>query len=351
MNKKLVLLVPAALAVVGLMSSCKTPVVKVAHGFDAAYAVKAATARAPQMVQTDVTYVGVILEDDKIVDLKVDVMQVKATGLSETATQLVASSVFTDTTDTKTKWDLLTAYNMKASSPISKEWYEQAYALEQYAVGKDVNALITELKGDPDELTTGVTITTSGFGKALEAALLENNFKTINVKPNKLANLELGIGMSSLHEAKRTNVNLTTAVFDGDTVVSAELDVIQIPYAITTVTGDTPSYTVAVDTTKAQVDTTKSIIKSKVTLQAAYGMVGQSGISKEYFEQAAALEAYVSGKTLATAFATSALNMEGTHAPTLTDGATIGVTIGIGDFIEMFDEAEAIAGDRVLPTV
>jgi hypothetical protein len=358
MNKGLKLIFPAALALVGLAAcgSSEAPAtvtLKAAHGYYASYAVKAASSRAPQLVQTDITYVGVLLEDDgTILDLKVDVMQTKATGVDATNTELLAASLFTDTEDTKTKWDLLGAYGMKTASPISKEWYEQAYALEQYATGKDVTTLIADLQGVGEEevFQADITMHVDAFGNALEVALLENNFREFDVLESEVADLKLGIGMSSSQDAKRTNINIGTAVFNDATVVAAEIDVIQVPYTIAAV-GDPVVYEVGIDATRAQVDTTNGIIKSKVTLEDAYGMAGASPIGVEYYVQAQSLETYLIGKTFAVAFAESALEDDPSHGSVLADGATIGVTVGIGDYIAIWEEAATISEGRVLPTV
>lgn len=359
MNKGLKLIFPAALALVGL-AACgsstsqepATVTLKAAHGYHASYAVKAATARAPQLVQTDITYVGVLFQaDGTILDLKVDVMQTKATGVDATTTQLLPASVFTDSTDTKTKWDLLGAYNMKPSSPIGKEWYEQAYALEQYAIGKKVATLTTDLLAvSEDPFQADITMHVDGFGKALEVAVLENNFREFTVLESEVSSLKLGIGMSSSQEARRTNVNFGTAVLKGSDVVAAEIDVLQVPYTVTAV-GEPAVYEVGIDATRAQVDTANSLIKSKVTLKDAYNMAAASPISKEYYLQAAALEQYVIGKTLATAFAASALANDPSHGTILADGATVGVTIGIQALIDVWTEAAAVSAGRVLPTV
>jgi len=365
MNKGLKLIFPAALALVGLAacgssslpaSTSETPAtmtLKAAHGYHATYAVKAAARGNPQLVQTDVTYVGVLLEDDgTIVDLKVDVMQTKAYGVDATNTALLATSVFTDTEDTKTKWDLLGAYGMKVASPISAEWYEQAYALEQYAAGKNVTTLIADLKGVGEEevFQADITMHVDAFGEALEVALLENNFREFDVLESEVADLKLGIGMSSSQDAKRTNVNFGTLVLDGETVVAAEMDVLQVPYTITAV-GDPVVYEVGVDATRAQVDTENGIIKSKVTLEDAYNMAAASPIGVEYYLQAQTLEEYLVGKTLDVAFAASAIEDDPSHGTVLADGATIGVTVGIADYIAIWEEAALISEGRVLPTV
>jgi|GEM_PF-2371654 len=371
MKSGLKLFMPAALALVGLMASCtssipasstpsttstvsttsetptSTPVsttsetpapvtLKVAHGYHAPYASKTSNT----ILQTDVSYVGIVLnEEDVIVDLKIDVMQVKATPSNATTTVLT-SAVFPDTTDVKTKWDLLEAYNMNGSLG---EWYEQAKALEEYAVGKGLDAFKAELLANEGGFDASVSITVDAFGRALELIDTENFYSEIEVPAADVENVELGIGMSSSQEAKRTNVNMTTALFLEDTILAAEVDVIQIPYAITEVAGDPVTYTIAADTTRAQVDATNIKILSKVSIGEAYNMNGAAG---EYFEQVEHLETYLVGKTLAAAFAESALTVDPTHGLVFTDGSTIGVTIGIEDLRDVLIETAAAAGPR-----
>lgn len=372
MNKGLKFFAPAAAAIVGLMASCGSSVVasssiettsttstttsettsvapematiKAAHGYYAPYAIKAATARAPQLVQTDVDYVGVLLEDDgTILDLKIDVMQVKATGVDATTTT-INGTVFPDTTDFKTKWDLLEDYNMNGEAG---EWYEQALKIEQYAVGKNIETLISELNGTTT-FGADVSITVDGFAEALVVASEENNYREFEVEASDVENLKLGIGMSSSHEAKRTNINIASVVFNGEEVLDAQIDVLQVPYTITAV-GDPVVYEVGIDTTKAQVSGEDGIIMSKVTIQDLYGMGAISEVG-EFYEQADSFELYVIGKTLDVAFAASALET-GTHGLAFIDGAAIGVTIGVSDLIAVTEEAELISAGRVLPTV
>ncbi|MFA5236067.1 MAG: hypothetical protein WC399_04435 [Bacilli bacterium] len=346
MNKGLKFFAPAAAVIVGLLASCGSSVptsegpatvtLKAAHGYVASYVAKAATTTprvAPQQVQTDVDYVGVLMDEDgTIIDLKLDVMQIKVTGADANTTTLL-SSVFTDTTDIKSKWDLLEAYNMNGAKG---EWYEQALALEQYAIGKNIETLTDELLAGEGDFSADVSITVDAFGEALEVALLENNFHTFEIDESEVAGLKLGIGMSSSHAAKQTNVNLATAVFNGKTIVSAEADCLQIPYTLTEVTGETTTFDVGINTTKAQVDEVNSQILSKVTILEDYGMDGAAG---EYFEQIADLETYLIGKTLVAAFEASILT-NGEHGLVFTDGATVGVTIGLNDYIALFDEVE-----------
>lgn len=364
MKSGLKLLLPAALALVGLMASCTsspadsststtsttsttseapaTTTLKVGYGYYAFYASKSSGT----VLQTDVSYVGIVLdEDDTIVDFKIDVMQVKASATNATTTALT-STVFPDTTDVKTKWDLLEDYNMNGAAG---EWYEQAKDVEEYAVGKDLTTFKTELLAGISGVglpTAGVSIKVSDFGTALGMIVNKDFYSEIEVAEADVANVKLGIGLTSVHEAKRTNVNMGTALFLNDVVLAAEVDSLQIPYAITEVAGEPITYTIAADATKLQVDHVKTIVMSKVYIGEVYGMNAPAG---EYYEQAESFEAYVTGKTLANAFSASATTM-GDHGLVFVEGATIGVTIGIEDLVAVLEEAETVSGPRVIPS-
>ncbi|MFV0343461.1 MAG: hypothetical protein ACK5JH_11345, partial [Anaerocolumna sp.] len=80
-------------------------------------------------------------------------------------------------------------------------------------------------------------------------------------------------------------------------------------------------------------------LKTKQELGADYGMVGNSSIGKEWFEQANALAAYVAGKTIDEVKGI-ALTEEGTPADA--DLAS-SVTVHIGDYTNVIDKAVANA--------
>ncbi|MEG1774641.1 MAG: hypothetical protein RR320_07295, partial [Oscillospiraceae bacterium] len=78
-----------------------------------------------------------------------------------------------------------------------------------------------------------------------------------------------------------------------------------------------------------------AVTKTKNELGASYGMKGASGIGKEWNEQAAAYAAYATGKTVEQ-LKGIAVNDHG--SPTTKDLAA-SVTIGIGEFNEIFEKA------------
>ena len=76
---------------------------------------------------------------------------------------------------------------------------------------------------------------------------------------------------------------------------------------------------------------------SKNELGDAYGMKKASSIGKEWYEQAAAFSAYVTGKTVSEV---SGIAVDDHESPTDADLAA-SVTIGIGEFQTLIEKAAA----------
>lgn len=80
------------------------------------------------------------------------------------------------TTAPQTKDELKEAYGMKQASGIGKEWYEQANAFAQYAVGKTVDELkgiAVNEEGGPTiaDLTSSVTVDIKNFVTSIDKAV------------------------------------------------------------------------------------------------------------------------------------------------------------------------------------
>ena len=108
--------------------------------------------------------------EDRIMDCTIDVVEhvipVSNTGAIGAQAQ----------TEYRTKRELGDAYGMGNVSGIGKEWYEQADAFEQYAVGKtidEINRIHTDEAGyvQDEELSTSVTISISNFQAAIAKAV------------------------------------------------------------------------------------------------------------------------------------------------------------------------------------
>lgn len=111
-------------------------------------------------LQYDSDYAVLTLDaDGKITSCLIDASQAKCTMADGAFT--VAEGNFAS------KKELKEDYNMKGASPIGKEWYEQAAALEKFAVGKtpdELKAAVGE-NGYPTDadLSAGCTILVSGI--------------------------------------------------------------------------------------------------------------------------------------------------------------------------------------------
>lgn len=117
---------------------------------------------APQVV-----FVTVTIEKGKVVAYNIDTRQgTRTVGGTEEA------PTYTFSFNAQTKKELGDAYGMKAASPIGKEWYEQAAAIEAFWLENGVDAMTVNADGDIDNVT-GATITdnySSVAKKALENA-------------------------------------------------------------------------------------------------------------------------------------------------------------------------------------
>lgn len=109
-------------------------------------------------------------EDDRIVGCTLDMIQhvipVSATGEISTPAQ----------TEFLTKKEIGDDYGMKKASEIGKEWYEQAQAFEQYAIGKtteEINGIDTDDHGyiQNDGLSSSVSISITDFQAAITKAV------------------------------------------------------------------------------------------------------------------------------------------------------------------------------------
>lgn len=144
-------------------------------GSAASYADNAATDTAGAYVQTDLDVAAVLFDEDgKVIDVNLDVMQVKAVSTAAEVTTL-STKLFIDEAegDIASKWELGALYAMSGASPISKEWYEQADAFAAYVVGKTAEEIadpetLVDFHGGKaleDGATVGTTMTIDAFLK------------------------------------------------------------------------------------------------------------------------------------------------------------------------------------------
>lgn len=301
--------------------------------------------------QTDVDLVAALFDKNgKVLDIKIDSLQVKVAS-TEADVVTLASDGYNDEakTDIKSKHELKEDYRMKDTSASigaiegGAEWYEQAISFENWAVGKtlqEINAAVE--KGSlVDGASIGTTIHVNMYTGALEKAYAAK----FEVKAS--AKAKVGVGMFTTHVSKanghsgvQTDITVNGLVLDGGKVAGSKFDVYQVPYTVAEVEGE---FNVAVDTTKGQVNGTDSTVTSKETLKYDYDMkdtsaaIGKIEGGAEWFEQAASFQAWALGKTPAEI---AALEVKG-GSPV--NGAEIGVTMTVTDFLTVYAEAAALA--------
>lgn len=215
----------------------------------------------------------------------------------------VAQSTPSGTQKTQTKEELETAYGMTGASAIGKEWFEQAKAFEEWAIGKTPDEVAavktTEVNGhmvakDEADLYAGCTMQITDF----QAAVTKAAKNAVEVEAEEIV---LGRTMSNSDTQLNTDLVLLAKDADGK-VVYAKWDVAQISEGVTD--------------TKSERGT-------------AYGMQGASVIGKEWFEQAKAFEEWCVGKTVDEILAMETMDYHGGKAPNTGTDLAAGLTITV----------------------
>ena len=235
-----------------------------------------------------------------------------------------------------TKNELGDNYGMKAYGGATYEWYEQAAALAEFAIGKTVEefrsgAVNESGKANDADLATTATIYLGGYVAAIEKAVA--NAQNLGAQ----AGDELKVAvLSSLADSKsadaenagnaQLNVDVAVLNMNGDVITACALDSVQAK--------------VAFDATGVITSDVTAAVQTKNELGEAYGMKAWAGATYEWNEQAANFSAYVTGKTAAEV-AGIAID-EGTK-PTDADLST-SVTIAIGGFQALIAKAAQTLG-------
>ena len=195
----------------------------------------------------------------------------------------------------QTKNELKEAYGMKKASGIGLEWYQQAENYAQYALGKtpaELSGLAVNDHGSPTdaELAASVTIGIGDFNAILQkaaenagaASLSEGGLMTGLAVINSVGSSKDAGDEDGLAQA---DSNVVAVLVDADgRIVDCKIDGVQakIPFS------KEGKLLVGTDT----------MFRTKQELKEDYGMKKASGIGREWNEQADALAAYVTGKTL-----------------------------------------------------
>ena len=252
--------------------------------------------------------------------------------------------------ENKTKKELGDDYNMRGASSIGKEWYEQIAALEDWMKGKTV-AEIKALKvkqrdeahpavPDDPELSSLVTITVQDYIAAVEKAYQN----AVDVKDA----VKLGLGQNiSIAKSRGYSVDEET---NTETLPMAQVDTVIAATAfdakgkVAGVIIDTAQTRVNFDAEGKVTSDKSAAIRSKKELGDDYNMRGASSIDKEWYEQIAALENWMKGKTVAEIKALKVKQRDEAHPavpddPELTSLVTITVQDYIAAVAESFEKS------------
>lgn len=251
------------------------------------------------LAQADVIMIAVALDEGKkVLDVKIDYAQPKINFDDKGV--LVTNA----TVAPQTKKELGDKYGMKSASGIGKEWYEQIAALETWMKGKTVDqvmAMKTKQNGTepavPDEadLTSSVTISVDGFLRAFDKA--SKSAMEQGQTPTGLTKTGLG---AVINISKSAGVSVSGGK---STDALGEADVTMVAVTIDS-TGKIVG--IAIDETQPKINfnaqgllttNVSTAQKTKVELDGTYGMKAASGIGKEWFEEVAALQTWMLGKT------------------------------------------------------
>ncbi len=341
MKKLLVLVVVGLLALTGLTGCAAPKTYKFGTGSYTSVSGRAAVAAAEATattaavekvdgrVQVTTIYAAVLLDDaGKIVYVDIDAAQNQ--GTFDAMGAVVAAEA------APTKTEKAGDYGMKGNSAIGKEWFEQMAALEAYMVGKtieEIKAIPVEEKDASltavptgEDLKTSVSISIEGYVAAVEAAV-KNAVEVKGVAKVGVGSVTSVSGRAATADAAgriETNVTFMGVAMDKDgKVLVSLLDVAQNQG-----TFDAMGAVVAANAAP-----------TKKEKGADYGMKGSSAIGKEWFEQAAGLEAYLVGKTAAEV---EAIKTDGEGVPVAEDLKT-SISVGIDEYLDAFAKAVANA--------
>jgi predicted nucleotidyltransferase len=282
MKKALILFALTFMTLASLAGCAPKPVIsKVGTASVTTVEPRSATAEVAGRIRVNVTTATVVLDSEgRFVSVNIDVAQNDGLfGVDGVVTTAVAAP---------TKKEKGDAYGMKNASAIGKEWFEQIAALETWMVGKtlaEVKALPVAEGKITSDLKSSVSVTVTDYMAAVEkavAAAVELQ-DVAKVGAESVTTIQPRDATAEVAGRIRVNTTLTGVALDADgKVLHVFIDVAQndglfgVDGVVTTA--------VAAQTKKEKGD--------------AYGMKNASAIGKEWFEQIAALEAWMLGKNL-----------------------------------------------------
>jgi uncharacterized protein YuzE len=278
-------------------------------------------------------------KDGKVVSVTIDNAQTKVNFDKDLKLTSDAAAEY------KTKVELGDEYGMKKQSSIGKEWYEQIAELDKWIVGKtvdEVKALKTKAKDDKHpavpydpELTSLVTVSVQDYIAAVSEAW--DNAVAVEGGAEKVGlGHVVGIGNSKSAE--------------GENGPTAQVDTVMAAAAFTAdgkvagVTIDNAQTKVAFGKDGKLTSDPKAEYKTKVELGDEYGMKKQSGIGKEWYEQIAELQKWMTGKTVDEIKGMKTKAKDDKH-PAVPDDPELTslVTVSVQDYIAAVAEASTNA--------
>ena len=308
---------------------------KVGMGHNISAKMTDATADKAGSAQVDTTMLVAAFDaEGKVTSVSIDVAQQK---IGFDATGAKAGDV-----DVRTKVEKEGDYGMVGASGIGKEYFEQIEALENWMVGKTVEEIVnmpvmdrgdgshTHVPTDAD-LAAGCTITVKSYLDALQEAW-DNA-----VEVEGLAKVGLGQNISVKGTAATADKNGTVQVDTNMVGVALDAEGKILWGKI-----DVAQQKIGFDATGAKAGDVD--VRTKVEKEGDYGMVGASGIGKEYFEQVKALGEWMVGKTVAEVTAMETFERDPSHtAVPAVEDLKASVTITVGAYLEALAEAETNA--------
>lgn len=332
MNKKLLLVLVLIMAMLAMVAcgGAEPPTVKTGYAIMTAAGKSAPAGEKDGLAQADSVVVALTIDaDGKIVSIAIDSAQTKINFSTEGKIVTPLDKVFV------AKQEMGADYGMAKASSLGKEWNEQANAFADYVVGKTVEevkgiALVDGVATDAD-LLASVTIKLPGYIAAIEKAAA--NAQELGASAGDM----IGIGiLTTIDKSKDATAEAegVAQAYSNYSIVTFDADGV-----ITSCIIDGSQTNVKFDTMGVITTDLAGAFPSKNELGADYGMLKNSGIGKEWNEQAAAFAAYVLGKTVADV---TGIALTDDGAPSDADLAA-SVTVGVGAFMETIEKAYTFA--------
>ena len=288
-----------------------------------------ATAEAAGAAKYDVTLAAVTVDENgRIVSCVID-------SIPATVEFDAAGAITSDiTAQVLTKNELGDSYGMVSWGGAVAEWYQQADALAQFAIGKTVSELkngAIDASGKApagSDLASSATIYLGGYVAAIEVAV--GNAKHLGAQGGDELRLavipSLKSSVSATAEKAGTaqlDCDVTALTVNGGVISSCYIDSLQAKVTFGTDGVITGGVSEAVETKNQRGD--------------KYGMVAWGGAMAEWNQQAASFATYITGKTAAQV---AGIAVDAGTKPTGADLVS-SVTIAIGGFQALIAKALA----------